>query len=251
MNSIPSTIELVKRLALLTFSKKKVQNKTFEENFAKLKHYVKILTGDDVGLDMPLFLKYTGFEQEPTSIRLTNPAPVTYIEIFDDPEVTIGIFILKAGSKLPLHDHPIMFGMLKVLFGDIRISSYSHVPLNNSEAGDITPNDINLSNNNRASLICHREPDIILDIESEPCTLTPKQGNIHEICPINGPAAFIDILSPPYQSEIPGFGMRPCRYFKDCGNVDNITKNLRKLMRIPTPKDYWSDVAPYTGPKLS
>jgi hypothetical protein len=31
---------------------------------------------------------------------------VTYLDIHDDPTMTIGIFQLPPGSRMPLHDHP-------------------------------------------------------------------------------------------------------------------------------------------------
>lgn len=76
--------------------------------------------------------------------------------------------------------------------------------------------------------------------------LCPVEGNIHQIDTIDGPAAFVDILAPPYKTDIPEAGKRCCKYFKEV----NISKDV-KLAIVSDPKDYWSDTAPYTGPQFS
>ena len=52
-------------------------------------------------------------------------APVTYVQLYEDKDVTIGVFILKRGTKIPLHDHPDMHGILKV-----RLSYLFYLDLN-------------------------------------------------------------------------------------------------------------------------
>jgi len=72
------------------------------------------------------------------------------------------------------------------------------------------------------------------------------EGNIHQVDTIDGPAAFVDILAPPYKTDIPEVGDRCCRYFKEV----NISKDT-KLAIISNPRDYWSDTAPYTVPQFN
>ena len=38
-------------------------------------------------------------------------APVSYINIFECSYFTLGVFILKSGVSVPLHDHPGMYGL--------------------------------------------------------------------------------------------------------------------------------------------
>ncbi|XP_071528075.1 regucalcin-like isoform X2 [Panulirus ornatus] len=47
------------------------------------------------------------------------------MQIYEDNDVTICIFILKRGVRLPLHDHPGMYGLLKVVHGCVSVQSYS------------------------------------------------------------------------------------------------------------------------------
>ena len=41
--------------------------------------------------------------------------PVTYMHICETPVFSMGVFLLRAGASIPLHDHPGMNGMLKVV----------------------------------------------------------------------------------------------------------------------------------------
>ncbi|XP_022189600.1 2-aminoethanethiol dioxygenase-like [Nilaparvata lugens] len=116
-------IEAVKRQALSTFSKN-CSSVYFEENLSKLRLLASKLTSSDVELDKSLLLNS---DLPNTNIKSSKSrlAPVTYIEVFENPDITIGIFILKSGARLPLHDHPLMYGILKVIHGKVRIHSYS------------------------------------------------------------------------------------------------------------------------------
>lgn len=87
---------------------------------------------------------------------------------------------------------------------------------------------------------------IIVGVTDDPCVLRPTEGNIHQVDTIDGPAAFVDILAPPYKTDIPDVGKRCCKYF----NEVNLSKDIT-LAIVSDPKDYWSDIAPYTGPRFS
>lgn len=252
-------IEIVKRQAIATFSKLSSGiSSNFEENLSKLKSLMNKITRDDVNLDASLFHSKTS----DSSTEDLN-APVAYINIFDDSNVTVGIFVLKQGARLPLHDHPLMYGILKVVHGTIHIQSYSI--LTNSEKeeqgtsgtkADVHPVDIGLTKDTLyrpVFLLARKEPASLISETDSVCVLSPLMGNLHEIHSVNGPAAFLDVLSPSYNTDIPGVGPRPCRYFKEL--EDDVTlendvdkRPVKKLLRIPPPPDYWSRSAPYQGP---
>uniref|UniRef100_A0A8C4QRL0 2-aminoethanethiol dioxygenase n=1 Tax=Eptatretus burgeri TaxID=7764 RepID=A0A8C4QRL0_EPTBU len=63
---------------------------------------------------------------EPTT-RSTNPKgtvpPVTYMNIYDDEDFSLGVFLLKPNSTIPLHDHPGMYGFMKVLYGRLSVTN--------------------------------------------------------------------------------------------------------------------------------
>ena len=54
-------------------------------------------------------------------------APVTYIGIYEDRDISVGIFIIRRGCRIPLHNHPGMYGILKVVHGCVDVSSYTKV----------------------------------------------------------------------------------------------------------------------------
>lgn len=258
MTTLP-LIDIVKRQALLTFSKRKTNSTSFDDNLAKLKNQVSRLTCADVKLDRNLLDGQSGEwirDIKKSGYSSSSTAPVTYIEIYDDSDITIGIFVLRSGARLPLHDHPLMYGVLKVIYGSVHIQSYSVVTsdeISSQEQKAITPCDIALSRdtlNRQIALLARKEPEVIISEKDSACILSPTKSNIHEIRTVSGPAAFIDILSPPYESEIPGVGPRPCRYFKEVGCFGGI-EDVKQLLRISNPSDYWSESAPYKGPPLS
>ena len=60
-------------------------------------------------------LKISPRKTKPSSAAagLQNP-PVTYMHICETEVFSMGVFLLRAGASIPLHDHPGMNGMLKV-----------------------------------------------------------------------------------------------------------------------------------------
>ena len=61
------------------------------------------ITAEDIKLAVPNHIEqsngsYTG-------------APATHVSIFECPFFSLGVFILKKGGSIPLHDHPGMFGL--------------------------------------------------------------------------------------------------------------------------------------------
>lgn len=164
-------------------------------------------------------------------------APVTYIDIYEDDLVSMGIFILKPGMKLPLHDHPAMYGLIKVIAGRLKISSFSIQTELNKNSDKMYPDE----------LLVEKHPDIIADPSSQTCVLEPESKNLHEIESMEEPAAFLDILSPPYETPMPQFGPRKCTYFKI---IKQLSPKLFNVSEIPTPTWFWNDVSPYTGPEL-
>lgn len=125
-----SKIECVLKQALTTFSGS-YTSKAFHDNLVKLKQNANELDARSVGLDFRL-LQWDIFELNNSLDKLSGStfihrrqAPVTYIEVFEDQHVSIGVFVLRDGAKIPLHDHPYMYGVLKVIYGKVRVQSYT------------------------------------------------------------------------------------------------------------------------------
>ena len=87
----------------------------FESNLQQLKQIVNKLTYCDLGLEK--------------SKSIIDPAnqevPVTYINILEHRDVSLGMFIVKSGSRIPLHNHPNMHGLLKIVYGTVDIKEYT------------------------------------------------------------------------------------------------------------------------------
>lgn len=230
-----SLIERVVRQALRTFSQRP---NLFDENFEKLKAMADQLSAADVRLNIDNL-------QAARPVR--RESPVTYISVYEDAYVTISIFIVKSGEKLPLHDHPHMYGILKVIAGTIKIQSYTAVPNN---AGAVSPSRrgrlVGEMSNNRTQRAI-KMPELIVSENDGACFLTPTERNLHEIHSVDGPAAFLDILSPPYDDN----EERSCSYFKEENDgAPRHISNEAGLVCIPSPPEYWNDVAMYEGPAI-
>ncbi|CAH0597706.1 unnamed protein product [Chrysodeixis includens] len=241
--NIPSIVS-VYRHALKTFDDNTKHN--LNTNLGKLKSMMDKLRSEDLGFDKTL--------GEHDIWNTPNKAPCTYIEVFQNSKINMSIFVLKPGFKMPLHDHPHMHGLLKVISGAVNIRSFSEFPL--KEAVNVI--DFKVRAKHEAARLAqgiHKRRRLFAEVtssrmctaESETCTLTPTISNYHELEALDLPAAFFDILSPPYDTLIEGIGPRRCRYY----NVANeISSNLVELQETEVPKCFFCDQAPYLGPML-
>lgn len=125
-----SKIECVVKQAIITFSDS-LKSSDFHDNLLKLKRNTKELDAQSVGLDLRL-LQWDVYELKKRLDQLSKPlfsrycrTPVTYIRVFENKSVSLGLFVLRNGSKIPFHDHPNMHGLLKVIYGKVKIQSYT------------------------------------------------------------------------------------------------------------------------------
>ncbi|XP_078422008.1 2-aminoethanethiol dioxygenase-like [Cetorhinus maximus] len=186
--------------------------------------------------------------------------PVTYMHICETEYFSMGVFLLQRGACIPLHDHPGMYGLLKVLYGNVAIKCFD------KEEGEAEPvagaapgvqfNPPLLQCQQAALRRSLRGSTEVLDQASRPCLLTPLHSNMHQIDALDGPAAFLDILAPPYDPE----AGRDCHYFK---LLQTVSENPGKaspppppeqeavwLLEVPQPADFWCGGEPYPGPKV-
>ncbi|XP_026480268.1 2-aminoethanethiol dioxygenase-like [Ctenocephalides felis] len=200
--------------AIVTFPyRKSISSEIFNKNLEKLKSLMDQLTKEHVNLDEKLLQR------------------------------------IHPGHKLPLHDHPQMHGLLKVIAGTFKIQAYSEDHEETLKLNDKSDNETEQPEDFSVKKVVAKKLDVLLcDENSECCILTPGDGNYHEIEPVNGSAAFLDILSPPYDAFIEEFGQRDCTYYKE---ESEIKPNLVQLTQIRQPAWFWCDTAQYSGPLLS
>lgn len=233
------------RQALLTFERR--DDKTFPANLSKLKALMDVLKAEDFRFDNTL--------NDPATWKKPNKPPCTYIEVFQNSNMNMSIFVLKPGFKMPLHDHPHMHGLLKVISGAVRIRSFSEYPLKEQVSlPEVAKRAVQEATrlaqgvHKRRKLFAQVVSDTVCRQNSPTCALTPTTSNYHEIEALEMPAAFFDILSPPYDTLIAGIGPRRCRYY----TVSNeVSTNVVELNEIDVPECFHCDQAPYLGPILT
>lgn len=251
-DNMTSTVQKIAKQALTTFRNPSIvgeQNKVFMENQTKLKNLLAEVRAAD--------LKIVPRSVESASMMPPQrlAPPVTYMHIYETDAFSMGVFLLKTGASIPLHDHPGMYGLLKVIYGKVRISCFDRLdkPREGTSGVQFNPP---LMPFQRSSL----RPAVLRSVgeyteDSGPCVLSPQKDNIHQIDAVDGPTAFLDILAPPYE---PDEG-RDCHYYKVLhAHSEAADRNSEAqeqgdlwLMEIPQPSEFWCGGEPYPGPKVS
>jgi len=152
------------------------------------------------------------------------------MSIVQTPNFNIAVFLLPRGASLPLHDHPGMTVLSKVVHGELRMRSFSLKS--------------NLDNN-------------LVEVEAGPVEtkrkedvgffLTPERGNIHEFLAKSGGVAVLDVLMPPYKEP-----ERPCNYYQieeeklvNASEAKNDREGTSRLLLKRMPTDYEPKGLPY------
>ncbi|KAM3717644.1 2-aminoethanethiol dioxygenase [Dirofilaria immitis] len=125
-------------------------------------------------------------------------APIYYIDIYESEYIHACLFGFKNCNFLfPLHDHPDMYGFLKVLRGALSINSYTKLSHDEQEALKEIKSDA-LS----PSVTIAKFEGISNRWHSDDCVyLGPKFSNIHSLTPLEDGAAFFDLLMPGYRDK--------------------------------------------------
>ncbi|KAK2144309.1 hypothetical protein LSH36_769g00110 [Paralvinella palmiformis] len=244
-------IEKVANLAYKTFADFSHTNSltVVGQKLPALKGLVGFVTSKDVVLDDRLVTS-TG----PFNLEYGVGAPVTYMHLWEDKVLSIGVFIVKHGMSIPLHDHPMMYGLIKVLHGTMHVTSFSQHSCEDERLADKVLS--SLPPSQRRLVRCVDSlPEAMVDKHSDPCVLTPTIGNYHEITAVDGPMAFLDILAPPYDHDPQS---RECHYYRelDIANIQSQGEQSGERCRISClvpvgqPNNFWCDSAVYRGPKL-
>ncbi|KAM4636147.1 2-aminoethanethiol dioxygenase [Discoglossus pictus] len=251
MNSL---IQKIARQARVTFRNSgSSDSKNLSENMSQLKKLMGEIRAED--------LKIRPRKASSGPVSVPHNPPVTYMHICENDSFSMGVFLLKGGTSIPLHDHPGMYGMLKVLYGKVSISGFDKLDTPPAASLQFSPP---LPPYQRASLrrAALRSVGEFSD-GSGPCLLSPHRDNLHQITAVDGPAAFLDILAPPYDPD----DGRDCHYYtllqqaspepsEEDGSHQpaadgGVTPREVWLLEIPQPADFWCGGEPYPGPKVS
>ncbi|CAM9308343.1 unnamed protein product [Ascophyllum nodosum] len=123
----------------------------------------------------------------------------------------ITIFVIPEGGEIPLHDHPNMAVLTKILFGSLHVESYDLVGRSGDEAGEKEPTTLSRTTSAEAGARTasggsgrrHEavsSPPRSVGAETPSFLLTPSKGNVHAFkAPVT--CAVLDILIPPYDID--------------------------------------------------
>uniref|UniRef100_M4B003 2-aminoethanethiol (cysteamine) dioxygenase b n=2 Tax=Xiphophorus TaxID=8082 RepID=M4B003_XIPMA len=245
-STMTSIVQRIARQALVTFRNPpglgEESGKSFVENHGKLKSLMTEVRAAD--------LKLVPRRAEDSAPR-PNPyhhgvPPVTYMHICETDQFSMGVFLLKSGASIPLHDHPGMHGVLKVLYGKVRISCFDRLERHGGGTQAAPPLPPAQMGALRRSVL---RSSAEYTEESGPCVLSPERDNLHQIDAVDGPTAFMDILAPPYDPD----DGRDCHYYQVLTNSEpNSADGKEKevwLMEISQPPHFWCGGEPYPGPE--
>nr|CAB3457325.1 unnamed protein product [Digitaria exilis] len=157
---------------------------------------------------------------------------ITYVHIHECDDFSMGVFCFPAGATLPLHDHPHMVVLSKLLYGSMRVSSYDWVT---------APRRCGPRKGGLAKVVA------VDELREAPCkasALFPRSGgNIHTLTAVT-PCALLDVLAPPYSEDLG----RPSTYFSD--TPVPAVPGLAVLEEADLPEGFRVVGAPYLGPDL-
>lgn len=153
-------------------------------DLARIEAALQRLEGRHVGLESRL----------PALAALPASEPWIADELIDMPGWHASLFLVAKGRRLPLHDHPEMTVLLRVLAGRFAVRSYDWAP----EGGGL------------ARVVADR----VVTADDPVQVLRPREGNLHRIEALED-GAFFDLFSP-YYAEDEG---RPCTYYREAETV--------------------------------
>ncbi|EGC34946.1 hypothetical protein DICPUDRAFT_152760 [Dictyostelium purpureum] len=124
---------------------------------------------------------------------------IFYYPLLENEKFTLAIFAFPPHTKIPIHDHPQMTVLSKVLYGKVNCKSFDWIRKSNNE---IITNNIK---NGKARYIGERD---ITENDNVKITL-PDEENIHTFETSEDHSAVLDLLYPPYEQY-----KRDCTYYR-------------------------------------
>nr|XP_043608700.1 plant cysteine oxidase 3 [Erigeron canadensis]XP_043608701.1 plant cysteine oxidase 3 [Erigeron canadensis]XP_043608702.1 plant cysteine oxidase 3 [Erigeron canadensis] len=189
-----------------------------------------------------------GFSSPNTLNRVDRWAqPITYVDIHENASFTMCMFCFPTSSVIPLHDHPRMTVLSKVLYGSLHVKAYDWVePPCIKYSKEITRAPVRL-----AKLAV----DKVLSAPCSTSVLYPKTGgNLHCFTALTS-CAVLDILTPSYDES----AGRKCSYYRDYPfssfgsggeRIDGKEDEYAWLEEIQTPDDLYMRSGMYAGPPI-
>jgi len=178
----------------------------------KIKHLIEQLALTDTILQLQLCHPRS---TRPRSLQslLSNPNFSWSHTLCETKEASLTLFCLPAEKSLPLHDHPGMTVLCKVLYGSLSHHSFDWIHEDELQAKKVAADSIPTGK-------CHHiRPD--------------GGGTLHTFAPDSSckVVLFLDFITPPYDDE----ESRTCTFFKhiaDCGTIIEEAKIGQELILV-------------------
>lgn len=116
------------------------------------------------------------------------------MNIVNAAEFDIQVFVIPKGKQLPLHDHPSMAVLSKVVSGTLSVQSFSPAQLYGGGAASVGKAALTLQATRTSA--------------DDAWLLTPSEGNVHEL-KAEETTIVLDVLLPPYSEPD-----RPCNFYR-------------------------------------
>lgn len=139
-------------------------------------------------------------------IRAPGPRSWVGHDLLEAPGGRVSLFLLPAGGAIPLHDHPGMIVLMRVVLGRLRVTSLDWVE--------------------RRALLARRAGARLVGAGDDVLAADPTDRNVHAVEALE-PSAFLDVLTPDYADD------RPCTYFAERGAPSS--DDLVRLRAVPPP----------------
>lgn len=220
------------------------------EGLQHVKSLIDAMTLSDLGLNEEILSQegmLQGWRGMHSSVAARWAPPIYYRHIHECRHFSMGIFYLPITAVIPLHDHPGMTVLSKLLHGSMHVKSYDWIdPL-------VLRPETGVPEARLAKLVM----DQVFMAPCESSILYPTSGgNIHVFTGVTH-CAVLDVLVPPYSLE----EGRPCTYYHESPysshsgalaesmNTDVNEQGLAWLEEFQPP-DYIVKWVPYEAPKL-
>ncbi|GMH39098.1 hypothetical protein BSKO_06996 [Bryopsis sp. KO-2023] len=188
MERTTSKLQILYNLAKSTFSKQQIPS---QQSVASLLEAMCAVPLEELGMGrLPDEVGRSSGEST-ASGEPEWPGAITYLGVREEAGLHVGIFCLPANAVLPLHDHPGMTVLSRLLYGKMHMRAYQWA----DEGRD-----------GNAKLIADGQ----LKGSESTSVCFPNHANIHAFRAIT-PCAVLDVMSPPYDVD----EGRDCTYYRE------------------------------------
>lgn len=167
---------------------------------------------------------------------------ITYLHIYEDAAVSMGIFCLPEGARIPLHNHPGMTVLSRVLYGHMHVKAYDWQQPDPGSPQSAIHDSIQVPSSQPR--LAKLATDQVFTPTDMPAVLFPASGgNIHQFTALTS-CAVLDVLAPPYA---PRRG-RDCTYYRE--EKHDTDPRLTLLVPQEPPEDFVVSRGQYIGARV-